>query len=128
MATDRPSQGDSSPVHPVQFAQDLASDLINVPDGAKLVVVANAPECITITRNCARRVNELIGKFVLSVERANEDGLPMSAAPVPKADFLAALKMVAELADRPEIAERDPMSLFAFSRVSPENIKIRQDT
>ena len=143
------SQGDESVFHTLEEAYELAKSLPNVPGGAIIHVIHGGADVISVPRKTAPQVNAHLAEFVAALTPnlvsppIDDDHLAFglrSLSPVilPSptlsmnkgacaARFRRALWLLAELAGRPEMKRRNPLSIFSFSRIIEDDKKIRTE-
>jgi len=106
--------------------QDFIDSLSHVPGGLQIVTIENASYCLSIPRRTARKVDETVANFIKNFDRA---GYPSLSLPTDRLDrFRLALEKVAQLGPHPDIALRNPLSAFSFSRVTPAEAKANFET
>lgn len=119
-------QNEQSPFAPVTHAQNLISQLVNAEEKPRLYVIKGAKACMSIIPGSASIVNQVFSKFLSMLPRTRSDLVPPAIPIVERTK--QALRMLADIAGDPSIASRDPLSLFSFSRVSPEVARSQRES
>lgn len=114
-------QGESSPIAPLKYAENLKQCLINAEDGPRLYVVKGAKACLNILPGSASIVNKVFSRFLAQQPRTRSDLLPPKLSIRERSK--AALSKLAEFVGIPAIAQRDPRSPLSFSCVKTDVAK-----
>jgi len=94
----------------------MVADLINAKDGAKMYTIKGGQGYISVLPTTASVCNRVFFQFISRLPHARSDLRPPSD---PLDVFiLRGLAVLAELAENPLIAQRDPLSPMSFSRIS----------
>ncbi|KAI9467164.1 alpha/beta-hydrolase [Lactarius psammicola] len=108
--------GDKNQIHPIQHAHNMVADLINAKDGAKMYTIKGGQGYISVVPTTASVCNRVFLQFVSRLPHARSELRPPSY-PL-EVSISHGLEILAELADDPSIAQRDPLSPMSFSRIS----------
>ncbi|KAN0126704.1 Alpha/Beta hydrolase fold [Russula decolorans] len=108
--------GDKNQIHPIEHAFNMVADLVNAKGGAKMYTIKGGQGYISVVPTTASVCNRVFLQFISRLPKARSELRP------PK-DTLEVyisrgLEIMADLADDPSIAERDPLSPMSFSRIS----------
>ncbi|KAF9509496.1 hypothetical protein BS47DRAFT_148466 [Hydnum rufescens UP504] len=106
-------------LHPISIADHYAAQLPNVADGVKILRLRNAPHCPSLPRKTAPAVNHGLADFLANLP--GEQPSYINPSEGSRARFKRALEYSAELAGLPEIATRNPASVFSFTRITEED-------
>ncbi|KAI0068617.1 alpha/beta-hydrolase [Artomyces pyxidatus] len=113
--------GDKNQIHPIQYAERMAANLVNAEGGAKLFVVKGGQGYISVVPSWASISNQVFVKFLSRLPHARSELRP----PTQSLDdrMIHALDVLAHLAADPSIARRadsEDISPMLFSRISRE--------
>ncbi|KAI0276318.1 alpha/beta-hydrolase [Russula aff. rugulosa BPL654] len=108
--------GDKNQIHPIEHAYNMAADLVNAEDGAKLYTIKGGQGYISVVPTTASVCNRVFLQFLSRLPKARSDLLP----PEDPLDVYIShgLEILADLTGDESIAEMDPLSPMSFSRIS----------
>ncbi|EIM88148.1 alpha/beta-hydrolase [Stereum hirsutum FP-91666 SS1] len=108
--------GDKNPLHPVKYAQDLASKLRNAKGGAHVFIMKGCQGYLSLFSTSSSILVQTFTKFLQRLPRVRSDLVrPRKST---ETRMAAALETLADLVGNPAIAERNAMSPLSFSMVS----------
>ena len=95
--------------------------LSHVPGGVQFATFEDASLSLAIPRKTAHKLNETVASFIKNLDRAERPSFP---SPKDRVDrFRLALEKIAQREPHSDIALRNPLSAFSFSRVTPAEAK-----